>query len=307
MQWYLLRRVGQSLIVVLGITAIVFLMVRLSGDPVRLMVPADATQADMDLLREQLGFNDPLYVQYGRFVGGLVHGDFGSSLRFRAPALPLLLERLPATAELAVAALLLSLAIAIPAGILAALYKDTPLDFLAMLAALVGQSIPGFWLGLMLILLFAVELGWLPTSGREGLDSLILPAITLALFYTGRLARLVRSSMLDVLYEDYVRTARAKGLPEWLIIGRHALKNASLPVVTIIGLEFGALLSGAVITETVFSWPGVGLLAVNAVLARDFPLVQAIVVFMAIVFVLVNLLIDMLYLKLDPRIRYAAG
>ncbi len=307
MQWYLLRRVGQSLIVVLGITAIVFLMVRLTGDPVRLMVPADATQADMDLLREQLGFNDPLYVQYGRFVGGLVHGDFGSSLRFRAPALPLLLERLPATAELAVAALLLSLAIAIPAGILAALYKDTPLDFLAMLAALIGQSIPGFWLGLMLILLFAVELGWLPTSGREGLDSLILPAITLALFYTGRLARLVRSSMLDVLYEDYVRTARAKGLPEWLIIARHALKNASLPVVTIIGLEFGALLSGAVITETVFSWPGVGLLAVNAVLARDFPLVQAIVVFMAIVFVLVNLLIDVLYLKLDPRIRYAAG
>src|SRR5919199_861109 len=267
MQWFLLRRLWQSLIVVLGITAIVFLMVRLSGDPVRLMVPADATQADIDLL----------------------------------------LERLPATVELAAAALLLSLAIAIPAGILAALYKDTSLDFLAMLAALIGQSIPGFWLGLMLILLFAVELGWLPTSGRAGPETLILPAITLAMFYTGRMARLVRSSMLDVLHEDYVRTARAKGLPEWLIIARHALKNASLPVVTIIGLEFGALLSGAVITETVFSWPGVGLLAVNAVLARDFPLVQAIVVFMAIVFVLVNLLIDVLYLKLDPRIRYAPG
>ncbi len=307
MQWFLLRRLWQSLVVIVGITVIVFLMVHLSGDPVRLMVPADATQADIDLLRAQLGYNDPLYVQYVRFAGGLVHGDFGTSLRFQAPALPLLLERLPATAQLAAAALALSLAIAIPAGVLAAVYKDTPLDLLAMLAALIGQSIPGFWLGLMLILFFAVQLGWLPTSGRDGLDTLILPAVTLAMFYTGRMARLVRSSMLDVLYEDYVRTARAKGLPEWLVIARHALKNASLPVVTIIGLEFGALLSGAVITETVFSWPGVGLLAVNAVLARDFPLVQAIVVFMAIVFVLVNLLVDLLYLKLDPRIRYAPG
>jgi ABC-type dipeptide/oligopeptide/nickel transport system permease component len=304
---FLLRRLLQSLVVIAGITVVVFLMVHLSGDPVRLLVPADASQEDIDRLREQMGYNDPLYVQYGRFVGGLLRGDFGTSLRFQTPALPLLLERLPATMQLAVAALLISLAIAIPAGILAALYKDSALDFLAMLVALVGQSIPGFWLGLMLILLFAVQLGWLPTSGRGGLETLILPSFTLAMFYTGRLARLVRSSMLDVLHEDYIRTAHAKGLPRWLVIARHALKNASLPVVTIIGLEFGALLSGAVITETVFSWPGVGLLAVNAVLARDFPLVQAIVVFMAIVFVVVNLLIDVLYTKLDPRIRYSAA
>jgi ABC-type dipeptide/oligopeptide/nickel transport system permease component len=307
MKGFLLRRLVHSVIVILGITAIVFIMVHLSGDPVRLIVPADANEADIERLRDLLGYNDPLYVQYGRFVSGILHGDFGTSLRFRAPALPLLLERLPATLQLAAAALTVSLALAIPAGVLAALYKDTPLDLVAMLVALIGQSIPGFWLGLMLILLFAVELGWLPTSGRGGPETLILPACTLAMFYTGRLARVVRSSMLDVLCEDYIRTARAKGLPEWLITARHALKNASLPVVTIIGLEFGALLSGAVITETVYSWPGVGLLAVNAVLARDFPLVQAIVVFMAMVFVGVNLLVDLLYTQLDPRIRYARG
>jgi peptide/nickel transport system permease protein len=302
---YLLRRMVHSVIVVFGVTAVVFLMVQLSGDPVRLIVPADATQDDIDRLRDLLGYNDPLPVQYGRFVSGLVRGDLGSSLRFQSPALPLLLERLPATLQLAGAALVISLCIAIPAGILAAIHKDSFLDFLAMLVALLGQSIPGFWLGLMLILLFAVELGWLPTSGRGGLETLILPSFTLAMFYVGRLARVVRSSMLDVLCEDYIRTARAKGLPNWLVVARHALKNASLPVVTIIGLEFGALLSGAVITETVFSWPGVGLLAVNAVLARDFPLVQAIVVFMSIVFVVVNLMVDLLYTQLDPRIRYA--
>ena len=307
MSGFLLKRLWQSAIVVLGITLIVFLMVFLSGDPVRLMVPADASQADVDLLRQQLGFNDPLYVQYGRFLGGLLRGDFGTSLRFQTPALPLLLERLPATFQLAVAALLLSLAVAIPAGIIAAIYKDTPLDFLAMVVALLGQSVPGFWLGLMLIIIFAVHLGWLPSSGRAGPETVILPAFTLAMFYTGRLARLVRSSMLDILYEDYIRTARAKGLAEWWVINTHALKNAALPIVTVIGLEFGALLSGAVITETVFSWPGVGLLAVNAVLSRDFPLVQAIVIFMAIIFVLVNLLVDVLYTQLDPRIRYSTG
>jgi peptide/nickel transport system permease protein len=305
MWWFLLKRLSHSAIVLLGVTAIVYVMVFLSGDPVALVAPADASREEIELLREQLGFNDPIYVQYGRFMWRLAQGDFGRSLRLNAPALPLLLERIPATLELALTALVLSLAIAIPAGVIAAVKKDSPIDLAAMVTALLGQSIPGFWLGLMLILLFSVHLGWLPTSGRGGPQYLLMPAFTLAMFFTGRQARLVRSSMLDVLNEDYVRTGRAKGLPEWIVINKHALKNASLPVVTVIGLEFGSLLSGAVITETVFAWPGIGLLAVNAVLGRDFSLVQAIVVFMAIVFVLVNVVMDFIYTLLDPRIRYA--
>ena len=288
----------------LGVTAIVFVIVFLSGDPVYLMLPSNATTEDADLLRRQLGLDQPIYVQYIRFLTGLLHGDFGTSLRFHSPALPLLLERLPATFQLAGTALLLSLLIAIPAGIVAAVKKDTPLDLGAMLVALFGQSMPSFWLGLMLILFFAVHLGWLPSSGRTGPESVVLPAITLALFFSGRLARITRSSMLEVLHEDYVRTARAKGLREWVVINKHALKNAALPVVTIIGLEFGALLSGAVVTETVFAWPGVASLAVNAVSWRDFPLVQAIVVFMALIFAFVNLAVDLVYVTLDPRIRY---
>lgn len=305
MRRFLLKRLLQAIVVLLCVTAVVFGMVFLSGDPAALMLPADATTQDIATLRQQLGLNEPIWLQYLRFLGGLLHGNFGTSLRFHSPALPLLLERLPATAELAGAALVLSLVIAIPAGIVAAVMKDTPFDLGAMVVALVGQSVPSFWLGLMLILLFAQQLGWLPTSGRAGPESLILPAVTLALGQAGRAARLMRSSMLEVLNEDYVRTARAKGLREWLVINKHALKNASLPVVTIIGLEFGSLLSNAVITETVFSWPGVASLAVQAVQYKDFPLVQAIVVFMAIVFIVVNLVVDLIYVVLDPRIRYA--
>ena len=305
MKRFLLKRFLQTLVVLLGVTAIVFGVVFISGDPVTLMLPPDATEQDAQVLRQQLGLNDPIYVQYGRFLGGLVHGDFGESLRFRSPALPLLLERLPASAELAGTALAISLVVAIPAGILAAAKKDTPLDLGAMVIALFGQSMPSFWLGLMLILFFSVRLGWFPTSGRAGPSSVVLPAVTLALFFAGRLARITRSSMLEVLQEDYVRTARAKGLPDWLVVNKHALKNAALPVVTIIGLEFGSLLSGAVVTETVFAWPGVASLAVNAVAWHDFPLVQAIVVFMALAFAVVNLVVDLIYVVLDPRIRYA--
>ena len=232
MHRFLVKRFLQAIVVMLGVTAIVFLIIFLSGDPVYLMLPPNATTEDAAVLRQQLGLNDPLYVQYVRFLGGLVQGNFGQSLRFHSPALPLLLERLPATLQLAGTALVLSLLVALPAGILAALKKDSPLDLAAMLVALFGQSMPSFWLGLMLILLFAVHLGWLPTSGRTGPESVVLPAVTLALFFAGRIARITRSSMLEVLHEDYVRTARAKGLHEWVVINKHALKNAALPVVT---------------------------------------------------------------------------
>jgi ABC-type dipeptide/oligopeptide/nickel transport system permease component len=243
-------------------------------------------------------------VQFLHFAGNLLHGDFGRSWRFQQPALPIVLERLPATIELAVASLVLALLAGIPLGIYSSLHRDRIGDSAGMVLALLGQSIPSFWLGIMLILLFAVELGLLPTSGRAGLATLILPAVSLALALVGRIARLMRSSMLEVLHEDYIRTARAKGLTEWSVIGMHALKNALLPVLTVAGLEFGHLLGGTVIIETVFAWPGIGLLAVQSVAGRDYPVVQAVILISAVIFILINLAVDLLYLWLDPRIAY---
>jgi ABC-type dipeptide/oligopeptide/nickel transport system permease component len=301
---FLVRRLAQAVIVIAAVVFIVFIMMFLSGDPALLLLPPDASPEDIALFRQQMGFDRPLWEQFVSFAGNLLHGDFGRSWRFQAPALPLVLDRLPATIELAVAALACSLAIAIPIGVLSAVRRNTVFDGVAMVFALIGQSTPAFWLGIMLILVFAVQFGMFPTSGREGFDSLVLPAVTLGLTLAGRNARLVRSSMLEVLNEDYVRTARAKGLSEWRVIGKHALKNALLPVLTVVGLEMGHLLGGAVIVETVFAWPGVGLLAVQSVLGRDYPVVQAIIIISALVFVLTNLLIDLLYTWLDPRISY---
>lgn len=301
---YVVRRLAQAVLVVFGVVLVVFLLTFLSGDPALLLLPPDATREDVLEFRRLMGFDDPLWVQFGRFVGDLLRGDFGNSWRYREPALSLVLERLPATLELAFASLAVSLVVAIPVGIISAVRKDSAADGIAMIVALLGQSIPTFWLGIMFILIFAVQLGWLPTSGRGGIEHLILPAVSLGLFFTGRLARLVRSSMLEVLGEDYVKTARAKGLHEFVVVNKHALKNAMLPVVTVIGLEFGFLLGGAVITETVFAWPGVGLLAVQSVFGRDYPVVQAIVICVSIVFVLVNLAVDLVYTQLDPRITY---
>jgi ABC-type dipeptide/oligopeptide/nickel transport system permease component len=301
---YLLRRLLQSLIVLVTVVAIVFLLLFLSGNPALLLLPPDASRADIAQFSHEMGFDQPLATQFVHFAGQLLQGDFGRSWRFQQPALPIVLERLPATIELAVAALLLALAAGIPLGIYSALHRDRVGDSAGMVLALLGQSIPSFWLGIMLILVFAVGLGLVPTSGRDGLATLILPASSLALALVGRIARLMRSSMLDVLHEDYIRTARAKGLTEWLVVGRHALKNAMLPVITVIGLEFGHLLGGTVIIETVFGWPGIGLLAVQSVTGRDYPVVQAIILISATLFILINLAVDLLYLWFDPRIAY---
>ena len=299
---FILRRLAQSLIVVAAVVLLVFSLLFLSGDPAALLLAPDATPDEIAAFRAAMGFDQPLWWQFLHFAGNLLSGDFGQSWRFQEPALPLVLERLPATLELAVAAILLSLAIALPVGIVSAVRRDSKVDGVAMVGALLGQSVPGFWLGLMLILIFAVRLGWLPTSGRAGLQYLILPAVSLGVALAGRNARLVRSCMLEVLNEDYIRTARAKGLAEWRVIGKHALKNALLPVMTVIGLEFGTLLGGTIITETVFAWPGIGLLAVQAIGGRDYPVVQAVIIIGSLGFVLINLAVDLLYTVLDPRV-----
>ena len=301
---YLLKRLWHTVLVVIGISMISFFFIHLSGDPVMLMLPADASHAQIESLREQLGFNDPLYVQYGRFVRQALRGRFGDSLYYKVPAMELILERLPASLELAAAAMLIALLVAVPLGIVSAVRRGSLLDMGSMLGALFGLSMPHFWLGIMLILLFSVELGWLPTSGRGTLAHLIMPSLALGLSLMAMFARLTRSVMLEVLSLDYIRTARSKGLREVVVIGKHAFKNALIPIVTIAGMQFGFLLGGTVIIETVFAWPGVGRLVVQAIFNRDYPLVQAVVLVLAVIFVAVNLVVDMLYMVLDPQISY---
>ncbi len=304
---YILKRLWHTVYVAVGISLISFFFIHLSGDPVLLMLPPDASKEEVETLREQLGFNDPLAVQYLRFAGHALRGDLGVSLVHRVPALDLIFERLPASLELAGAAMLFALAVAVPLGILAAVRRGSLLDLGSMLAALFGLSMPHFWLGIMLVLLFSVHLGWFPTSGRGSFAQLVLPALALGLSLLAMFARLTRSVMLEVLGQDYVRTARAKGLRERLVIGKHALKNALIPLVTVAGMQFGFLIGGTVIIETVFAWPGVGRLVVQAIFSRDYPLVQAAVLVLAVLFVLINLLVDLLYVLLDPQISYGGG
>jgi ABC-type dipeptide/oligopeptide/nickel transport system permease component len=301
---YLLRRLWQSLIVLFGVSVVVFLILHLTGDPAGLLLPPDATAEDIANFRRAMGFDDPVAVQYLRFLRGAVRGDFGESLRHGEPAMGLVLERLPATFQLAGAGLLIALCLAIPAGIVSAVRRNTAVDYLSTVVALLGQAMPTFWLGIMLILVFSVRLSWLPSSGRGTLEHLILPAITLGLFTTARITRLTRSGMLEVLGQDYIRTARAKGVGESPVVWKHALKNAAIPIVTIVGIELGTLLGGSVITETIFAWPGVGRLSVQAIFNRDYPVVQAAVFLLASTFVIVNFLVDVVYTYLDPRIRY---
>lgn len=303
MRTYLFRRLVQSLIVLLGISAVVFVILHLTGDPTLLMLPLEASAEDVARFRRAMGFDDPLYVQYWRFLKGAVQGNFGNSLRHEEPALALVWQRMPATIELTAVALVVALVLAIPAGIVSAVFRNTAIDYVSTVVALIGQAMPTFWLGIMLILIFSVGLQLLPSSGRGGVANLILPALTLGLFTTARIMRLTRSGMLEVLGQDYVRTARAKGVSEPRVVWKHALKNAGIPVVTIVGLELGTLLGGAVITETIFAWPGVGRLSVQAIYNRDYPVVQAAVFLLASIFVLVNLIVDILYTYLDPRIR----
>lgn len=320
---YLTRRLLQSLLVILGVTLLTFLTLHLAGDPTYLYVSERASQEEIEATRKKLGFDQPLPTQYANFLGGLVRGDLGMSIRSRKPALDLVLERLPATLELTIFAMIISTTIAIPIGVISATKRGTGLDGGIMLVAMFGQSIPSFWLGIMLLLFVGLQLKLLPISGHvavldpmlkgdisEGLTNLpnalrylIMPGVTIGLFSLSRNARLVRSSMLEVLSQDYVTTARSKGLGERTVIMKHAFRNALIPVVTMLGLEFGFLLSGVVVTETVFSWPGVGRLVTNAITQRDIPVVQASVVLFSFLFIALNLLVDLIYAQLDPRIR----
>jgi peptide/nickel transport system permease protein len=306
MRRYVASRLAQAVLVVLLSLTAVFGMVRLGGDPVLLFLPMDIQAKDVNKIRQELGFNDPLPVQYARFMRGAVQGDFGQSLRYRRDALGLVLERLPATLTLAATSIALTLVLAVPLGLLAAVRRDTLVDHVGSVVMVLGQATPGFWLGLMLIYLFAVHLRWLPTGGRGSLAHLVMPSIVLAAFFSARVARLTRSAVLDVLGEEYVKTARAKGLAEGGVIVKHALRNAAIPIVTLAGLEAGQLLGGAVITETIFAWPGLGRLTVQALLNRDFPVVMAAVSFTSIIYTLMNLLVDLAYGWLDPRVRIRA-
>ncbi len=303
MRVYLLRRFLQSLLVLFGVSFVVFFILYLTGDPALVLLPPEASAEDVQRFREAMGFNDPFIVQYGRFLTGALRGNFGQSIRHGEPAFDLVIERMPATFELAGAGLAIALCLAIPAGIISAVRRNTLADYVSTVVALLGQSMPTFWLGIMLILVFSVQFNLLPSSGRGGLAHLVLPAITLGLFTTARITRLTRSGMLEVLNQDYIRTARAKGVANPPIVWKHALKNAAIPIVTIVGIELGTLLGGSVITETIFAWPGVGRLSVQAIYNRDYPVVQAAVFLLATTFVLVNLIVDLIYTYLDPRIR----
>jgi ABC-type dipeptide/oligopeptide/nickel transport system permease component len=291
--------------VIWGVVTVVFFLVRVTGDPAAFLVDQTATQEEVAHMRRLLGLDRPLFVQYVDFLAAIPRGDFGISLREKRPAMPMVLEHLwPATVELSAAALLLSTLLAIPLGVISATRRHRAADHLSRLASLFLQSMPSFWLGLMLILLFAVELGGLlPAYGSGSLRHLILPAVTLAAAPLAQNVRLIRSGMLEVLQQDYVRTARAKGVLERAVIYRHALRNAAIPVITVTGLSLGFMLSGTVVIETVFSWPGMGRLIVQAVPGRDFPVIQAGVFVFAVIFVVINLLVDVLYTVVDPRVR----
>jgi ABC-type dipeptide/oligopeptide/nickel transport system permease component len=303
----LLKRLAGIVPVVFGVLLLTFLLVHLvPGDPVEVMLGESATSADRGALRAELGLDQPLPLQFVEYLGKLARGDFGHSIHSHAPISDLLAERIPATARLALLALALAIAIGLPLGIIAALrYRRWP-DRVATVSALTLSAMPHFWLGPLLMLVFALWLGWLPVSGMENSGSIVLPALTLASGLAAILTRMTRASMLEVLSEDFVRTARAKGLPERAVILRHALKAALLPVVTVVGLQLGSLLAGAVITETVFGWDGVGRLLVESIEKRDYPVTQACVLVIALTYVLVNLLTDLAYARLDPRVRFSA-
>ena len=301
---YLLKRLGQSIIAILGITVVVFFILHLTGNPVELMVSPTTSKEEMEILSEEMGFNDPLPVQYVRFLKGALVGDFGTSYYYNEPAMSVVLERAPATLTLACAALLISVVLGIPAGIVAAVKRNSVSDAVIRVLALLGQCMPAFWLGIMLIMLFAVKLGWMPTGGAEdGLRSLILPAFTLGVFSAATICRLLRSNLIEVLGKEYIDVAKAKGLPKSKIIGKHALKNAMSSIITILGMQFASLLGGSVITEQVFAWPGVGRLVIHSITTSDFAVVECIVFLMAVIFVVINFIVDVLYCVINPLVR----
>jgi len=302
---YVVGRVLQAVVALLGVTCVVFLLVSLSGDPAFILLTPEAGEEQRAAFRELYGLDQPLPVQYARYVSHVARGDFGSSFAFNRPAIQVVLERLPATLLLTATAIALGVVVGMPAGVAAASKASGPLDRLVMALVLLGQSVPTFWLGLLMIRIFAVNLRLVPVSGHGTVLHLVMPAVALGLYLAALLARLTRSEMLEALAQDYVRTARAKGLSERVVTVAHALKNALLPIVTLIGLQLGALLGGAVVTETVFAWPGIGSLVLDAILRKDYPVVLAAVEFVAAAFIVINVALDLLYGYLDPRLRTA--
>ncbi len=304
MSIYLIQRLGQSLLTLLGLSVIVFALAHLSGDPVSLLAPPEASAEDMARLRAKLGLDKPLHTQYLIYITQAAQGDFGESIRWKTPAMGLILDRFPNTLLLSTSAILFGICLAIPVGVVSAVKRGTLFDSVGKVVAIIGQSMPSFWIGILLIMAFALYFPIFPTSGIGTAAHLVLPSLTLGGYVAASMMRVTRSAMLDALDADYVRTARSKGVSEWRVIWKHAFRNAATPVLTIIALDFANILRGAVITETVFGWPGIGKLAVDAVYARDFPLVQAAVLFMGLVFLGVNLLVDLIYTRLDPRITH---
>ncbi len=300
---YLGKRLLQSVIAILGVTLVVFLVLNVAGDPVTLMLPANASFEEIEALKAKLGYDDPVFVQYFRFLGNALRGDFGLSYNYYQPALSVVLERVPATATLALAAFAVSLLISIPAGIVAAVRRNSKTDAVIRTLALLGQCVPAFWLGIMLMLLFSVKLKLLPTSGFESWSALILPAATLGLFSAATFTRMLRSNMIEVMGKEYIDTARSKGLSERVVVWKHAFKNALSSLLTVMGLQIAGLLGGAVITETVFAWPGIGRLLVQSINNSDFNVVEVIVILMATSFVVINFIVDVLYCVVNPRIQ----
>jgi peptide/nickel transport system permease protein len=300
---YIIRRMLHGILVLFGVSVIVFLLMHLGGDPVAVLLPLDAPPEQVEAFREEMGFNRPLPVQYFYFLSRAVRGDFGYSYHYRTDAMSIVLERMPATLKLTFGALIVALVVSIPAGIYAALKRGTVSDMLVRVSVLLGQAVPGFWLALVLIMIFGVRLRWVPVSGSEGWKSLILPAIVAGTFSMATITRLLRCSLLETLEENYIQTAHSKGLPSRIVTTRHALKNAAIPVVTVIGLQMGWLLGGAVISEVVFAYPGMGRLAVTAISYRDVPVIQSFVAITALIVVVINLMVDIFYSWLDPRIQ----
>ncbi len=301
---YFLQRLLQGVVSVIGASIVIFVISRLSGDPIVLLLPTEAPPALIEQVRRDMGLAEPVWRQYLIFAGKALQGDFGQSYRWQQPALQLVLARLPATIELALAALLFSIALAVPFGVLSAVHRGSWVDKLGKGFAMLGQAMPNFWVGLLLILVFSIQLNWLPAYGTGGAANLIMPAIALGWYPVAAQTRIVRSAMLDVLDSDYIRMGRAVGAPEWVLVWKYALRNAAIPLVTILGVYFASMLGGAFVVETIFAWPGVGRTVVEAVFSRDFPVVQVGVLLTSVLFVLSNLLVDLSYGLIDPRIRH---
>ena len=304
MQRYFLSKVGQSILLLLGVMILVFFIVRITGDPASLMASREASPETIEAIRQEWGFDRPLLIQFWDFATGAIVLDFGKSYHFKTPAMPLVLERLPATIELAAVGLLIAVLIGVPLGLIGGFNPGSPLDSIGRFLALLAQSMPNFWLALILILLFAVRLGWFPSFGRDELKSVVMPAFVLGLPVLGQLVRLTRSAVLEIRGEDFIRTAHSKGLEPRTIYTKHVLRNVAIPLISVIGVQFGYMLGGSIYIETIFSWPGIGQLLEQAIGWRDFPLIMAIAIFTSLVVLMLNLLTDVAYALIDPRIRY---